>query len=287
MSTKRYFVKSYILAIGFVAVSAALAGSASDELIASARARLDRRDNDGALDDANKAVTADPNNAACYAARAAVREARHEFAEAAADDSLVIKLLPQSPRAYQARGEDQFRLGKFKESIADFDKVIELKPDDAPYHWQRGISLYYAGEFDRGARQFELHKTVNPNDVENAVWHFLCVSRLRGVSEARKVLIPIEGDARVPMMQVYDLFSGKGTARAVMEAAEAGAQDEPNRRRQLFYAHLYLGLYDLSTGDADSAKKNILLAEKEADDDYMGDVARVHAALLRKAPPVK
>jgi lipoprotein NlpI len=285
--TKTMRNKIWILAVVIAAASSAFAGPASDELLASARDKLDRRDYAGALADADKAVAADPGNAACNGIRAMVRDARREFDNAIDDYSHVIKLLPESPGAYQSRGEDYFRVGEFKKSVADFDKVIELKPDNAPYHWQRGISLYYAGEFDRGAKQFELHKTVNPNDVENAVWHFLCVSRLRGVAEARKVLIPIQGDGRVPMMQVYDLFAGKGTAKAVMDAAEAGNATDADRKRQLFYAHLYLGLYAVSAGDAAEAKKHVLQAEKLADDDYMGDVARVHAGLLGKKQAAK
>ncbi|HZK79496.1 MAG TPA: hypothetical protein VFC46_00475, partial [Humisphaera sp.] len=274
--------KIWILVLVLLVASSVFAGPASDELLASARDNLGRRDFAGALGDADKAVAADPDNAATYGVRAMVRDARREFDKAVDDYSHVIKLLPMSPHAYQSRGEDQFRLGHFKESVADFDKVIELKPGEAPYDWQRGISLYYAGEFDRGARQFELHKTVNPNDVENAVWHFLCVSRLHGVAEARKVLIPIQGDGRIPMMQVYDLFGGKGSEKTVMDAAEAGKVNEADRNRRLFYAHLYLGLYSESTGDKAAASKHILLAEKYAEDDYMGDVARVHATLHKK-----
>src|SRR6266853_660464 len=58
-------------------------------------------------------------------------------------------------------------------------------------------------------RQFELHQTVNDNDVENAVWHYLCVARLAGVEKAHASLIRIQRDSRVPMMAVYALFGGK------------------------------------------------------------------------------
>jgi lipoprotein NlpI len=55
--------------------------------------------------------------------------------------------------------------------------------------------------------------------------------------------------------------------------------------QRLFYAHLYVGLYYEAIGDRKRAREHIL---KAADDDkadhYMGDVARVHAALLRKQP---
>ena len=112
---------------------------------------------------------------------------------------------PNSPRLLQTRGETHFYLGNIEQSIADFDRVIELIPSQEPRHWQRGISYYYAGEFAKGVAQFELHQTVNPQDVENAVWHFLCKARVDGIAAAKQSLIPIARDYRVPMSQIWDL----------------------------------------------------------------------------------
>ena len=217
-------------------------------------------------------------------AAAAGRGAR-DLEKAIAEQDAVIARSPRNVAAYQRRGEDHFRLGRFKQSVADFDKVVELAPDREPYHWQRGISLYYAGEFDRGRKQFEKHRTVNADDVENAAWHYLCVARLDGAEEARKGLIPVRGDERVPMAQVHDLFAGKATAEDVLAAAKAGNPGPGELRRRLFYAHLYVGLHAEAAGKADAAREHVLLAaEKYADDDYMGDVARVHAAVLKDRP---
>ena len=97
------------------------------------------------------------------------------------------------------------------------------------------------------------------------------------------MLIPVSGDARVPMAQVQLLFAGKATPDDVLSAAKAGHPDEGELRRRLFYAHLYIGLYHEAAGNAGAAKEHVLLAaEKYAGDDYMGDVARVHAAQMKK-----
>lgn len=173
------------------------------------------------------------------------------------------------------RGVQSFMEGRAKESVAAFDKVVELAPEAKPQLWQRGLALYYAGKFKDGREQFEVHQTVNPNDVENAAWHFLCVARQEGVEKARKALIPIEGDSRVPMKQVHDLFAGKGSVEEVMKAAQAG--DESERRNQLCYAHLYLGLYFEALGDDKKAKDHMLKAAKDYSmDHYMGRTAQVH-----------
>jgi lipoprotein NlpI len=272
-----------LIAITFLISSRpAFAAPTADELLASARHALDRHDKDEALKLADKALEADAKNTEAYVFRARLHDIRREFDKAIIDYGKVIELSPEAGLAWQRRGEDHFRLGHFKESVADFDKVIALSPGDAPHHWQRGISLYYAGEFDRGAKQFELHKTVNPQDVENAVWHFLCVARLSGVEKARQSLIPIRDDGRVPMMQIFALFGGKATEQTVMEAVNAGNPPEAVLKERLFYAHLYLGLFDEANGKLESAKEHISLAAgKYAEEDYMGDVARVHAMVLK------
>src|SRR5260221_591071 len=122
---------------------------------------------------------------------------------------------------YHLRGCEHFKLGQINDSIRDFDKFLEFAPKQAPHQWQRGISFYYAGRYEEGRKQFELHQTVNPNDVENAVWHFLCVARLEGPEKARAALIPIKGDARVPMSEIYDLFAAKSKPEQVFAAAQA------------------------------------------------------------------
>ena len=75
------------------------------------------------------------------------------------------------------RAVEDFERGRFAESAAGFDRLVKIAPESAPQLWQRGIALYYAGLFKDCRAQFELHRTVNPDDVENAFWHFLCVAR--------------------------------------------------------------------------------------------------------------
>ena len=90
----------------------------------------------------------------------------------------------------------------------EFDDLARLAPDEAPYLWQRGIAQYYAGRFRECRAQFESHRTVNPDDVENAAWHFLCVARGESVAAARAALLPVGPDARVPMREIYQMFRG-------------------------------------------------------------------------------
>jgi lipoprotein NlpI len=183
-----------------------------------------------------------------------------------------------TPRELFKSAVDLYFAAKPKESVAAFDRLVKLQPDSKPSLWQRGLALYHADMFKEGREQFEVHQTVNPNDVENAAWHFICVAKADGIEEARKHLIPIKGDSRVPMKEVHDLFAGKGTAEAVMKAAEGG--DESDRRNQLCYAHLYLGLYFEALGDAAKAKEHMVKSAVDYKmDHYMGKSAQVHVKL--------
>jgi tetratricopeptide (TPR) repeat protein len=184
-------------------------------------------------------------------------------------------------RALHLRGEEHFRQARIAESIADFDRELELAPERAPEHWQRGIALFYAGEYEKGARQFKLHQSANPQDVENAAWHFLCAVRSPGgsVEVARKNLIPVTQDSRIPMAQVQQLFAGGTTPAEVLRAGEEAAGTGQ------FYADLYVGLYYEALGEHDQSLRLIASAAENpaAKDSFMGDVARVHVAMRQNA----
>jgi lipoprotein NlpI len=175
------------------------------------------------------------------------------------------------------RAIDEFEKGRIQESTDAFDEVAKLVPFYAPQLWQRGIALYYAGRYRDCRAQFESHRTVNPNDVENAAWHFLCVARQETPDKARSALLPVGPDARVPMSQIYEMFKGGLTPEAVLQAAG----DRPQGQ---FYAHLYVGLYFEAIGNAGQAREHITIAAdpRYASAGYMAMVARVHLALLQR-----
>jgi lipoprotein NlpI len=163
--------------------------------------------------------------------------------------------------------------------VADFDTVARLVPNEAPHLWQRGIALYYAARYADCRAQFESHRRVNPNDVENAAWHFLCVARAESPERARRALLPVGPDARAPMGEIYEMFRGKLQPDAVVRAAGGSPQAR-------FYAQLYVGLYLEATGNAARARQHIEAAahpEFASAGGYMHMVARVHLAELQRA----
>lgn len=187
-------------------------------------------------------------------------------------------LMAQDAKQHFAKGAEFFFAGKIKEALVEWDAQVKEDPAALPYHWQRGLALYYAERYQEGRAQFEEHQKVNSEDVENAVWHFLCVSKLENPEAARKVYIPITHDTRVPMKEIHALYAGKGTADDVLKAAEAGENvSEESRNMRRCYARLYLGLYEEALGHADKARDHMLKAAALAPEgSYMGQVAVVH-----------
>ena len=268
-------------AVTLAAAFPALAQESVSALLNEAQAAYRKGKERRALSVANQAIELDPRHATGYLLRGAIYERARKHSLALADYDEAIKVRPEQANSYNRRGGVLFKLNRIADSIEDFDKAIELDPHQEPQHWQRGISYYYAGLYERGRRQFESHQTVNPNDVENAVWHYLCVARLRGAREAQGSILRIEGDARVPMAEIYRLFRGEGTIGQVLEAARAGSPSPAALNEHLFYAYLYIGLYHEANGKTKAARTNVVQAANHEVGHYMWHVARVHAQRLK------
>ena len=212
--------------------------------------------------------------------------------EGTADQALegvnrAIAAAPDLSQLYLARGSLLFRTGKIDESLPDFDKVIAIDPKVKPYLWQRGIALYYAGKFQEGLDQFQVHREVNPNDVENAFWHFLCAVKLKGLAAAQKDVLLSGNDERVPMMQIQQMIQGKATVDQVIAATEKNKRLVNGADYDRFYGYLYIGLYYDAVGNRAKALEWMRKCVALGVPGYMGDVAKVHLDTLeqRNAQP--
>lgn len=268
--------------------SFAMAGQSAQELVLEAIQAFERKRTKEAVELLSKAIEQDPKNVKAYRVRAQVQEATGKFREAAADFTKVLELDPKEVETYHQRGCVEFKAGKIKESVADFDKYLELKPDRKASHWQRGISFYYAGQYDDGRKQFEGYQTFDNNDVENAVWRYMCMARSDGTAKAKKAMLKIGEDKRVPMRQVYEMFSGLLKPEDVIAAAKAGQPSARQLNQQMFYAHLYVGIHYEIEVDKQKALAHLnLAADEHRIGHYMWDVARVHRDLLKKVKEKK
>jgi len=197
--------------------------------------------------------------------------------EAVLEMDEAVKKFPDNAQLLIIRGSLKFRSGKIAESIVDFDKSIELSPQSKPFLWQRGIALYYAERYQDGLDQFAVHREVNPNDVENAFWHFLCNVRLKGLEASQKEVLLAGFDNRVPLMEVQKLIQGKLTPEDLIAVFEKSKASVSGR----FYGYLYLGLYYDALKDKENSKRWLEKCVEQKTDGYMGDVAKIHLKLMK------
>jgi len=246
-----------------------------EELASKARVAFESGNSEEALDLLAAALELRPRDSALLSFQGQIRELQGELELALESFDRLVMLEPDNPRALMLRAQVLFKLGRIDLSLLIFDRIVELDPRSEPYLWQRGIAQYYAGRYSACRQQFEHHRTVNPNDVENSAWHFLCVARESGVAAARAAILPVGEDSRRPLMEIDALFRANGSVEDVLRSAAEASGDEASRDSR-FYAHLYVGLYLEAIGQREAGLEHITMAHKLGFPHYMGDVARVH-----------
>jgi len=181
------------------------------------------------------------------------------------------------PDELMARADTALLAGRVDEAIAGYDAVVAARPAVAPYLWQRGIALFYAGRYRDCRLQFESHRLVNPDDVENAAWHFLCVARETSFAAARRSLLPVGPDRRSPMREAYEMFRGTMTPDDVLEAGKSSVSGR-------FFGALYVALFYDAQGDRIRARTHMTNAARDEfarAGGYMHQVAVLH---VRRMP---
>ncbi len=202
-------------------------------------------------------------------------EGRLELQQAQGDDARALAA------AFVQLGDAQLRSGQSAAAVKSFEQALALEPQSEPYLWQYGIALYFVGRYAEGRELFEKHRKVNPHDVENAAWHFLCAAKATDLAQARQLLLPAPADRRAPMKQILERLPG-GDAEAI-ETAVAELQGSPAHASARLYADLYLGLIADAEGQTQTAERYLQQAASTELTNYMADVARVYAAHLESA----
>lgn len=190
---------------------------------------------------------------------------------------VAVPAVGQHPQALVDQAEADFAAGRLPEAVAGFDQLAGRDPGAAPWMWQRGIALYYLGRFEDCAAQFAAYQTVNPGDLESAVWHTACVARDQSMEAAQTGMFPPGRDPRVMRAEIYEMFAGRLPPAAVIDRAGFIGDVAP------FYAHFYAALLAEVSGDPARAADHLEIAASDRFDGVVGFmhvVARVHRARL-------
>jgi len=205
-----------------------------------------------------------------------------------------IKESPKNIAFYSRRGDARMFLGRFKQSVADYEKMITLKPKIEVQHWRLGLAYFYVGKYKQSARLFQLYDRFDHVDRESGIWYFLAQAKVVGIKKARTTMIRYEKTDREPFPSLYKMFQGTMKPDAVLREIKQADLKPPQRSARLFYAHLYIGLYDVILNKPQSALKHLRIAtasewaqQRQGGPIYMWQVARLHYNLLSAAAKKK
>jgi lipoprotein NlpI len=244
---------------------------------------------DEAIALASQAIELNTNHLRAWFMRGRFFQETDQPSKAIADFNEVVRLNPSNAPVQSQLGTEYFKLGEFQKSLECFDRFLAGMPKEAPGFWQRGIVAFEAGKYDVALKQFEQYRQLDTNDVEVAVWQFLCTAKLKGLERARLSLVRVETDPRVPMREIHRLFAGIGEPADMIRVASLDTSRPGDKvgveklNFQMFYAHLYVGLYYEAVGKLKEAADHIgQAAMVYRVKNFMGELARVHFDALRR-----
>ena len=142
-----------LLIAGFTACTSA-SESRAREHYDNGRAKDERADVDGAIEEYTKAIEADPKFVKAYLNRGLGRRTKDQNEEAIADFTKVIELDPTVLQAYMSRGVARIFTKDLDGAVADFTKLLELDPRPAMqkvYYRNRAIAYQTHQKFDLAA----------------------------------------------------------------------------------------------------------------------------------------
>lgn len=129
-------------------------GSKAQEHYDNGRAKGDKRDFDGAIDEYTKAIEADPKFVKAYLNRGVERANKDDRQGAIADLTKVIELDPTVLQAYLVRGGSRILTKDLDGAVEDYTKLIEIDTRNvskAPYYRNRAIAYRLQQKFDLAA----------------------------------------------------------------------------------------------------------------------------------------
>jgi len=131
-------------------------------------------DTDGALDDLNRSISADPTFVHSYLLRGQIYEAQDKDRQAIADYSAVIKIDPTLADAYFRRGQVYAKIGDHLPAIADYTVTLANNyQQPAPVHHKRGVSYYERQDYSLALADFDAALTLDANLAESHLYRGL------------------------------------------------------------------------------------------------------------------
>ena len=124
---------------------------------------------DRSVEDADKAINANPNDAEAFDDRGIAHAKAGQYALAIADYDQAIKLKPDEAQYYYNRGLAYDELGQRVRAFEDFDKAVTLKPDDPDFLESRGYTNRVMNQSENALQDLNKAVALKP---DYALAHF-------------------------------------------------------------------------------------------------------------------
>lgn len=122
------------------------------------------QDYKGAIEEYNKAIQLDSNNATVLYNRGISKAKLMDFRGAISDYTKSILISPQAD-TYFNRAISYYKSNLNQEAILDFDKALQLKPSINPgIYFERATAKFKIGKYEEAIKDFTKAIEVSPND---------------------------------------------------------------------------------------------------------------------------
>jgi serine/threonine protein kinase len=125
-----------------------------------------KQDYDGTIQNYDKAIELNPQDADAYNNRGIAYYYKGNYDQAIKDHNKAIELNPQHVNAYYNRGLAYRNKGDYDQAIKDYNKAVELNPQDADTYNNRGFSYYLKGDFQQAVKDFSKAIELNPQHAK-------------------------------------------------------------------------------------------------------------------------
>lgn len=138
----------------------------------------------GALDNANWAVQASPNDAWVYACRGVLYFKNGDRTAALTDFNRSIQLDPNYHIAYRGRGKLRHQMGDYRGALLDLDRAVEIDPQDLFIYLARGNVRVSLNDYTAAIADFTHAIAIDPQEPSGYLQRAQTYTKLEELTRA-------------------------------------------------------------------------------------------------------
>ena len=163
-------------------------------------------DDDGSVQAARQALTADPKNVALVLKLSKAQAAKRQYREAVDTCTAGLRFAPNNADLYLERGHRELGLREFQAALADLSRAVQLDPKQLDAYYHLGMAHYFLREFAEAARSFGQALDLAQNNdsvIDCSNWRYVALRRAGETEAAARVLARITPDVKNKEPHLY------------------------------------------------------------------------------------